>query len=131
MQRRGEWVGILKVWATIVLCMGIGIFLLFGNVFAETLNWDRNTEPDMKDYQVYACFTPSCVLIKSASTLQPGNVLQSAVGAVPAYTITLTGKEGFIGVVARDQSLNESALSVLLPFDEKAPLAPVNPRLVP
>jgi len=130
MQRREEWSAIVKVWGVIVLCVMAGVFLLFGNIFAETFQWDRNTESDMKDYQVFACFTPNCVLVKSATTLQSGAVLQPAIGTIPSYTIALTGKEGTIGVLARDLSLNESALSVL-PFDSKGPVSPVNPRLVP
>lgn len=94
---------------------------------AATLDWDRNTEPDMKDYQVYACFTPSCVVIKSATMLQPGAVLQPAVGVKPSYVLDIAGKEGAAAITARDQSLNESPLSVPVPFDQKAPLAPTNP----
>lgn len=96
---------------------------------AATLDWDRNAEPDMKDYQVYACFTPSCVVIKSAAMLQPGAVLQPAVGVKPSYVLDVTGKEGAVAITARDQSLNESPLSVPVPFDQKAPLAPANPAL--
>lgn len=111
----------------------IGFFLLvpiMGTAYAESLQWVRNSEPDMKDYQVYACFTPSCVLIKSGSTLQPGNVSQPAAGVVPSFIMNLAGKEGSIGVLARDLSLNESALSVI-PFDKTPPLSPANPQIVP
>ncbi len=96
---------------------------------AATLDWDRNSEPDMKDYQVYACFTPSCVVIKSATMIQPGTVLQPAVGVKPSYVIDVAGKEGSVAVTARDQSLNESPLSVPVPFDQKAPDSPKNPAL--
>lgn len=95
--------------------------------YAATLTWDRNAEPDLKDYQVWACFTPSCVVIKSPGTLQPGPVLQPASGQTPQYTLDIAGKEGAAAISARDQSLNESGLSVSVPFDQKAPAVPANP----
>lgn len=95
---------------------------------AATLTWDRNAETDMQDYQVWACFTPSCVVVKSAATLQPGTVVQPATGVNPQYVIDLAGREGSIAVSARDQSLNESGLSVPVPFDQKAPAVPANPH---
>jgi len=98
---------------------------------ASTLLWDRNTDTDMKDYQVWACFTPSCVVIKSPTTLQPGTVNQPVSGITPGYVIDLAGKEGSLAVSARDLSLNESALSVPVPFDFRGPVAPLNPRLTP
>jgi hypothetical protein len=84
----------------------------------------------MKDYQVYACFTPNCVVIKSSSNFVAGAVIpQTATGVQPTYTIDLSGKEGAIAVTARDQTLNESGLSVAVPFDQKPPAAPANPAL--
>ncbi len=109
--------------------MGIIVWFGFGlSAEAADLVWDRNGESDMKDYQVWACFTPNCVVTKSATTLQ-GTVPQPAVGAIPKFTIDLTNKEGAMAVSARDQSTNESGLSVSVPFDVKAPAVPVNPRL--
>lgn len=96
--------------------------------FSATLEWDRNTETDMKDYQVWACFTKSCVVTKSAATLQPGTVVQPLVGTIPTYILDITGTEGNVAVSARDQSLQESALSVMAPFDAKAPGVPAAPR---
>ena len=101
-------------------------FLITGNLQAATLEWDRNPESDMKDYLVYACFTPNCVLVKSPSTLQPTPVVQPALGVKPSFVIDLSNKQGFIGVSARDQSNNESGLSVPLPFDQVAPSIPAN-----
>lgn len=101
--------------------------LVPSSVFATTLTWDRNSETDMRDYQVWACFTPNCVVVKSPSTLQTGVVLQPATGN-PTYVIDITGREGSIAISARDQSLNESGLSVQVPFDQRAPIAPLNPR---
>lgn len=95
---------------------------------AATLTWDRNSETDMQDYQVWACFTPSCVVVKSAATLQPGTVVQPAAGVNPQYVIDLAGREGSIAISARDRSLNESGLSVAVPFDQRPPANPANPR---
>lgn len=106
-----------------VIGLAIGL-LVAGQVSAATLEWDRNTEPDMKDYAVWACFTPSCVVIKSATTLQPGLVSQTVSGVKPTYQLAIEGKEGAVAVSARDQSLNESGLSVPLPFDARAPQTP-------
>ncbi len=100
-----------------------------GPVLAATVEWDRNGEPDMKDYQVWACFTPNCIVVKSAATLQPGMVLQPAPGVKPSYALDIAGKEGAVAVSARDLSLNESGLSVAVPFDKVAPAIPVNPTL--
>ena len=112
-----------KIFALCVLVVGLAFA---GQVNAATVTWDRNAETDMKDYQVWACFAPNCVLIKSASTLQPGTVNQTASGVKPSYTVDLTNKEGNIAVSARDLSLNESDLSVPVPFDKLAPSIPVN-----
>lgn len=104
------------------------LFVFVGEMAsAATLTWDRNAESDMKDYQVWACFTPSCVVIKSPSMLQPGTVLQPASGVKPSYVLDIAGKEGAAAISARDQSLNESGLSVAVPFDQKPPAVPTNP----
>lgn len=110
----------------IVITFLLGVFLVIGNASAATLSWDRNSESDMKDYQVYACFTPNCVLVKSPSTLLPGTIPQTTLGSKPSAIVDLTNKQGFIGVSARDQSTNESGLSVPLPFDQVAPSIPAN-----
>jgi hypothetical protein len=83
----------------------------------------------MLDYQVWACFTPNCIVAKTPGMLQPGTVLQPPAGVKPSYVIDLTGREGAIAVSARDQSLNESGLSVSVPFDRKAPAVPTGPAL--
>ena len=112
---------------TLVAAIGLSTLLVQGSA-AATLEWDRNAETDMKDYQVWACFTKDCVVIKSPSMLQPGTVLQTTAGVVPTYQIDLTGTEGAVAVSARDLSLNESGLSVSVPFDAKAPGVPAAPR---
>lgn len=93
---------------------------------AATLTWDRNTEPDMRDSQVWACFTPNCIVTKSPTMLQ-GTVPQPATGN-PTFVLDTAGREGSVAVSARDQSLNESGLSVPVPFDLKPPANPSNPR---
>jgi len=105
------------------------LLLLPMSALAAILSWDRNSEPDMQDYQVWACFTANCVLIKSAATLQPGAVAQPAIGVKPSYVMDLAGKVGSVAISARDTSLNESGLSVQVPFDQQAPSIPVNPTL--
>ena len=110
----------MKAWLMVLAILALAV-----TAQAQTLTWDRNSEPDMKDYQVWACFTPSCVVIKSASTLQPGTVPQTAPGVKPVYVLDLTGKEGALAVSARDTSNNESALSVPVPFDKVTPQPPV------
>lgn len=98
------------------------------SAFANTLDWDRNSEPDMASYSVYACFTPGCVLARNAGMHQ-GVTLQTTAGVKPAFEIDLAGKEGTIGVTAKDTSGNESGFSVPVPFDKVAPSTPANPML--
>ncbi len=112
----------------VLLVLLVGWVVIASRATAADLLWDRNGESDMKDYQVYACFTPNCVIVKSAGTFQ-ATVPQVPAGTVPKYTIDLTNKEGALAVSARDQSTNESGLSVPVPFDVRAPAVPVNPRL--
>lgn len=97
---------------------------------AATLQWDRNTETDMKDYEVYSCTpNPTCTVQQSV-TSRIGVVPQPAVGVVPSFAIP-TGTEGKLAVSGSDLTGNEGPLSVAVPFDVKAPGAPVNPRLGP
>ncbi|MDP2381248.1 MAG: hypothetical protein Q8N00_00430 [Nitrospirota bacterium] len=97
-----------------------------GSADAATVEWDRNSESDLQDYQVWACFAPNCIVVKSPATLQPGTVAQPAAGVKPSYVINITGREGAVAISARDRSLNESGLSVSVPFDLVAPSIPVN-----
>ncbi len=107
----------------------LACLILFGGLLAQadaaTLSWDRSAETDMKDYQVWACFTPNCVVIKSPGMLQGTPVVQTAPGVRPSISFAAEGKEGAVAISARDQSLNESGLSVPFPFDKVAPGAPV------
>ena len=90
-----------------IVLMSLAFMLLAGTAYAETLAWDRNAEADMKDYQVYACFTSGCTVTKAAAMLQ-GTVMQTAVGVRPSFPVTLTGKEGAIAAAATDVSGNQS-----------------------
>ena len=103
----------------------ICLFFITGNALASTLTWDRNTETDMKDYQVYGCFVAGCT-VQQVSPL--GTVTQPATG-IPTFVIDLTGKEGRVAISARDNFGNESGLSVQVPFDFAAPKIPTNPAL--
>ena len=100
-------------------------FVFVGLTYAATLKWDRNTEPDMKEYNIYGCDTGiTCVI----GPVKIGTVPQSAVGIVPSFPIP-TGKDGRRAVTSVDTSGNESAMSVpLVPFDGTAPGVPTNPR---
>jgi len=97
---------------------------------AATLQWDRNAEEDMLDYQVWACETPNCVVVKAPANLK-ATVPQTAAGVVPQWVIPATLLEGTFAVSARDNSRNESGLSVPVPFDQRPPAVPSNPRLMP
>lgn len=114
----------------LISVIGFGGVLLAcaGWASAATLTWDRNAEDDMKDYQVYACFTPGCTVAKTPAMLQ-ATIAQPAAGVKASSVIDLTGKSGTAAISARDLSLNESGLSVSVPFDKQAPSIPATPTL--
>ena len=116
-------------WGQVPGCLVLLCCLILGAspVFAASLLWDRNTEPDMKDYGVYACLAPGCVPAKTLAMLQ-GFIVQVPSGGTPQWPIPIT-KEGSVGVTARDLTLNESGLSVPINFDALAPSVPGNPRV--
>lgn len=119
--------------AKVLLLSAVMILAMTGVAAAQaataTMDWDRNAEADMKDYQVWGCFTANCVVLKSAATQLGAPITQTAVGVRPSASIDLAGKEGTLAVSARDKTLNESGLSVSVPFDKAAPLTPTNPAL--
>ena len=107
-----------------ILALAFMLLIPF-TLYAQSLTWDVNTEADMKDYGVYSCVPVGCLVVKSAAMLK-GYVIH------PTVTFILPpGTQGSIAVTARDTALNESGLSVSIPFDLLAPKAPVNPRQVP
>ncbi len=94
---------------------------------ASKLVWDRNVEPDMDHYNVYGCFAKGCTVTQDSAS-KVGTVAQVPVGSIPEFPLP-AGQEGALAVSAVDQAVNESDLSVPVPFDAKAPAVPVNPRL--
>lgn len=102
---------------------------LTGPAHALTLEWDRNSEPDMLEYRIYVCRTADCKVVVSTPA-RKASVPQVAEGKVPSWVIPsdLVGKPGAVAIAARDKSGNQSALSVQLPFDDEAPAVPTNPR---
>lgn len=116
------------------LSLGLLLVLCLYSGLAEAATkglWDRNTEGDMAFYNVYACTyvspATSCTVVQNSAMKQPGNVAQPPVGTVPEWTLPV-GKNGVWAVSAVDSSVNESGLSVAVPFDTTAPAVPVNPR---
>lgn len=106
-----------------ILCLG---FALSGEAKAATLDWDRNSETNMKDYNVYVCVVKGCIVQATAAQLKQ-NVLQTPVGTRPTIAnMDLANIEGAAAVTARDLSGQESALSVQVPFNFKIPAAPTN-----
>lgn len=108
--------------------IGSVLSLVFASqALSATLTWDRNTEADMKDYHVYGCFTHGCAVQKIPAQLI-GTVNQTATGTLPIFVVDLVNKEGAVAVSARDLTLNESGISVSVPFDVKSPTVPGGPR---
>jgi len=91
-------------------------------VFALTASWDRNTEPDMKEYGVYMCNVKGCTVEKTPA--QQVAVVPHPTVAGRVQWIVPTATEGTLAVTARDTSGNESELSNQVPFDMLAPKAP-------
>lgn len=109
----------------VVWALALGVV----SVSAQTLEWDRNSEPDMKDYLIWVCQTPGCTVTMSSATFK-GTVPHPSAGKAPSWPIpaTLQGKPGAVAISARDKSGNRSGLSAQLSFDSEAPAAPANPR---
>lgn len=90
--------------------------------FALTAEWERNTEPDMKEYAVYMCETKGCT-VSQTPIMQKAVVPHPLQGVKPTWPVP-DNKEGAIAVSARDASGNESPLSNVVPFDSLKPLTP-------
>ena len=122
----------MMLMKTMIALMMLWPLVLWGVVAANaaTLQWDRNSEADMAKYEIYSCTpNPTCT-VQQLPANRIGEVVQTPVGVVPSFTIP-AGTEGKIAVSASDTADNESGLSVSVPFDAKAPLVPVNPRVNP
>lgn len=92
--------------------------------FALTATWQKNTETDMKDYGVYMCFTKGCTAVKNAAMFQ--SYVSHVAGVNPSYPIP-PNIEGAVAISARDLSLNESGVTVSVPFDQVGPQVPATP----
>jgi hypothetical protein len=95
---------------------------------AATLTWDRNTEPDVKEYEIYGCFSPGC-MVAQTQEMKIATIPVTATGVNPTYELDLAGKEGALAISASDTSGNKSGLSVAVPFDQASPMIPANPTL--
>lgn len=97
---------------------------------SATLEWDRNTESDMKEYRVWICSTPGCIVQRTGNTVY-AVVAQPAVGVKPSAVLPLNF-QGSVAVDAGDLSGNRSPLSARLDvLDTQAPVAPTGLILVP
>jgi hypothetical protein len=101
---------------------GIAFFLsllIVSPSFALTASWQPNTEPDMKEYGIYACKVKGCTVQRDIS---------QRIATVPHPTVkwALTPDliEGSLALTAIDTSGNESPLSNQAPFDLQAPKIP-------
>lgn len=89
------------------------------SAFALTASWQPNTEPDLKEYGVYACKVKGCVVEKIPAQRVATVTHPTVKWIFPADLI-----EGTLAVTALDQSGNESGLSNQVPFDLQAPKTP-------
>ena len=117
---RGRWFTLRKV-ALVAAFLALPL-----PAFALTLEWDRNTEPDMKEYRVYLCTPTPCTVVAFNTA---GVVAQPAVGVKPSFTLP-TNVSANVAVLAIDNALNRSPLSVTLTFstilDTTPPASPTN-----
>lgn len=107
----------MKTWLVVVM------LLVSTPAFAINLEWNRNSEADMRDYNVYVCQVAGCTVQPIASA-KVGTVVQPAVGVIPKFTLAPTFTVGAVAVTAVDTSGNESALSNTVFFDVAPPGAP-------
>lgn len=105
--------------------MKLFVALLFVSVsmsssaFALTASWQPNTEPDLKEYGVYACKVKGCV-VQRETTQRIATVSHPTVKWILSPDLI----EGTLAVTAIDTSGNESPLSNQVPFDLQAPKSP-------
>ena len=120
----------VRVVFAAIFVVSLSLGLWSAPVEAKELFWDRNSEADMQDYQVFACETAGCVIPDPPlpSTLR-ATIAQPALGVQPTWTLPTTLTVGTLAVRARDTSSNVSGLSVQVPFDQVAPAVPRNPAL--
>lgn len=105
----------------IVLCL-----LGLSSVYAATLVWDRNPEPDMKQYHVYVCKTAGCT--ETGSGLDwIATVPHPAVGVIPSHVLP-DNVHGGVAVIAENLAGLMSGVSVTLPFTTVQALPPGPPK---
>jgi hypothetical protein len=96
--------------------------MAFGASFDVDLAWDRNTEPDMKEYKIY----------RTDGARAPAGTVNHPTTSIKISVTIPDGTEGAVKFVATavDQVGNESGDSneVSRPFDYRAPDAPANFR---
>lgn len=115
-----------------VAIMGIGAMLMASSIPAEALSlaWDRNAEADLDHDNVYVCAPAPCTVTVGGSSTRSANIPQTTIGVIPSFVLP-ANTEGNATVTATDTSGNESPMSSVRFFDQRAPTVPANPRLVP
>jgi len=89
----------------------------------KVLAWDRNTEPDMKEYRVYQCATTPC----AASGTPFATVIHT--GTPAFFSTSIPDTDQFYVVYAVDTALNVSAPSSTVQANLLAPASPSNVRI--
>jgi len=97
----------------------LALVLVSTSAFALTASWQPNTEPDVKEYGVYACKVKGCVVEKI-----PAQRVATVAHPSVKWVFSTDLVEGTLAVTALDQSGNESGLSNQVPFDLQAPKIP-------
>lgn len=92
-------------------------------MLAETLEWSRNKEADVKEYHIYACYISGCPVSKNSAFII-GVVIQPASTRVrPTFNLPID-KVGTAAVTAVDLMGNESDISNTVSFNTFDPAAP-------
>lgn len=89
----------------------------------KVLAWNSNTEPDMKEYRVYACASSPCLASGAPLAVVPHVAVQ------PSHTFIIPHTDQFYVVYAVDLALNVSAPSATIFADVTPPAAPANLRV--
>ena len=79
-----------------------------------TLEWDRGTEPDLKEYRVWLCYVKDCVVNRTGNTVY-ATVPQTPLGTKPSTALP-ANTEGQATVDAGDQTGNRSSVGPRVPF---------------
>lgn len=124
---------VLKGCSLVGLAVGLVVGAMAGTALTAELQWDRNTEEDMKQYHVYICKVKGCV----ASDI--GADWMATIPQVPAtqprvtWTIPI-GIDGGATVTAEDVAGNTSKPAVPINFStvpNLPPAAPLNLQILP